>query len=178
MFDTTYISRNIPFCPAEAATIADEWHRRLGETVKGSRFIRCADRLWLSTEMSRVDASRLGVRHAAGLLWVGGFPVPVEFELTAWSTTATTVAIRPRSTTTVISSGRYAAAAYRALEDVAQSFLITREGRSARADSYRSVRDMLLERKFQWPARTVPAPVPFLRSSPAKESPRVTVASR
>ena len=118
------------------------------------------------------------MRHAPGLLWVGGFPVPVEFE-----------------TDGLVDHGDHGGhqapghhdgdlfralrrAAYRALEDVAQSFLITREGLNARADSYRSVRDMLLERKFQWPARMVPAPVPFLRPSPAKESPRVTAASR
>jgi len=174
MFDTAYVSRNLPVCPAEAATIADEWHRRLGETAKGSRFIRCADRLWLRTELSPVDGDRLGVRRAAGILWVGGRPRAIEFELSVWSTTATTVAIRTRSTRSVIRSRRYAVTAYRALEDVAQSFLITRECRNARADSYRTVRDILLERKFQWPARTVPEPAPFPRPSPVEEkSPRV-----
>jgi hypothetical protein len=179
MFDTTYISRNLPFSPAEAATVADEWHRRLGETAKGGRFLRCADRLWLSTELGPVDTDRLGVRRAEGLLWVSGLPVPIEFEMSVWSTTATTLAIRPRGQWSVARSGRYAAAAGRALDEVAQSFLITRQCRSARAESYRAVRDILLDRKFQWPARTVPEPVPFPRFSPVKEeSPRVAAASR
>jgi hypothetical protein len=179
MFDTAYISRKLPVSPAEAATLADEWHRRLGQSTPGSRFIRYADRLWLSTELGPVDSDRLGVRQAAGLLWVGGLPVPIEFEMSVWSTTTTTLAIRPRGTWPVIRPRRYAATAYRALEHVTQSFLITRECRSARAESYRAVRDVLLERKFQWPGRTVPDPAPFPRPSQAEEeSPRVRAVSR
>jgi hypothetical protein len=179
MFETAYISRTLPVGPAEAATLADDWQRRLGETARGSRFIRYVDRLWLSRELGPVEADRLGVRRAEGLLWVGGLPVPVEFELSVWSSTATTLAIRPRCPWPLARCGRYAAAAYRALEDVAQSLLITRECRSARAESYRTVREILLERKFQWPARTVPEPVPFPRLSPVEEeSPRVAAASR
>jgi hypothetical protein len=177
MSDTAYISRNVPLCPAEAATIADEWHRRLGETAKGTRFIRCADRLWLSTELSPVDSDRLGVRRASGILWVGGRPVPIEFELSAWSTTATTMAIRPRTTRPVFRSERYATTAYRALEIVAQSFMITRECRSVKADSYRTVRDILLDRKFEWPARTDRVRFPF-PSHAVEESPPVPAGSR
>ena len=153
MSDTAYISRNISLCPAEAATLADEWHGRLGETAKSTRFIRCANRLWLSTELGGVDSDHLVVRHAAGILWVGTRPVPIEFEMSVWSSTVTTVAIRPRSRSSVIFSERYATAAHRALEYVVQSLMITRECRSARAGAYRSVRDTLLARKFEWPAR-------------------------
>lgn len=179
MIDTAYITRNISWCPAEAATVADEWHRRLCETAKSGRFIRGVDRLWLSTELGGVDSERLVVRRALGLLWVGRRPVPVEFEMSAWSTTATTVAIRPRSQSSVIFSERYATTAHRALEYVVQSLMITRECRSARAEAYRSVRETLLERKFEWPARTVPQPTPFPRPSQVEEEPpRVTAASR
>jgi hypothetical protein len=180
MSDTAYISRNISLCPAEAATVADEWHGRLVETAKSSRFIRCANRLWLSTEMGGVDSDHLVVRHASGILWVGTRPVSVEFEMSVWSTTATTLAIRPRSQSSVIFSERYATTAHRALEYVVQSFMITRECRSARADAYRSVRETLLERNFEWPpARTVPQPTPFPRPSQVEEeSPRVAAGNR
>jgi hypothetical protein len=179
MSDTAYISRNVTVCPAEAASLADEWQRRLGETAKGSRFIRSADRLWLRTELRPVDSNRLGVRQAQGLLWVGGRPVRIEFELTAWSTTETTVAIRPRGLRPVTGSQRFGAAAGRALDEVIQSLLITRECLSARADSYRSVRETLMERKFQWPAATVAEPVPFPRPGKVEEeSLRVTAGSR
>jgi hypothetical protein len=178
MSDTAYISRNLSVCPAEAATLADEWQRRLGETAKGSRFIRYGNRLWLSSELSPIDGDRLGVRRATGLLWVAGRPRRIEFEMTVWSTTTTTLAIRPRSPKPVVFSLGYAAAAYRALEDVSQSLLITRECLNARADSYRSVREILLDRKFEWPARAVPDPAPFPRPAPVEEgSPRVTAAS-
>jgi hypothetical protein len=179
MIDTAYISRNISLCPAEAATVADEWHGRLGQTAKSRRFIRCADRLWLSTELDGVDSDLDVVRHASGLLWVGTRPVAIEFEMSVWSSTVTTLAIRPKSRSSVIFSERYATTAHRALEYVVQSFMITRECRSARAEAYRSVRDTLLERKFEWPARTVPQPTPFPRPSQVEEeSPRVTAASR
>jgi len=178
MFDSTYVSTTIPLGPAEAATVADHWHRRLAQTAKASRFVRGADRLWLAPELGPVEADRFGVRRAPGILWVGGLPVPIEFELTVWSATTTVLAIRPRGRTPLFGVGRYTTTAHRALEYVAQSFLITRECLSVRTEPYRSVKDALLERKFQWPAPTVPSPSVFPRPQPVPEAPRVTAGSR
>jgi hypothetical protein len=104
--DTAYISKNLPLSPAEAAAIADHWHGRLDEATMRSHYVRGADRLWLGAELRRVHAARSQVRQAPGILWVGGLPVPVEFEISAWSTTETTLAIRPRALVSVVGRRR------------------------------------------------------------------------
>jgi hypothetical protein len=120
MFDTAYVSRTLPLCPTEAAGIADLWHWGLDEISVGSRFVRAVDRLWLGGELSSVSPDPSAIRHTPGILWVCGRPVRVEFEIAAWSATATTVAIRPVGRASVTSTGRYARAAYRAVERVAR----------------------------------------------------------
>jgi hypothetical protein len=167
MFDTAYVSKTLPLGPAEAAGIADLWHWGLDEISVGSRFVRAVDRLWLGGELCAVSPDPSAIRHTPGILWVWGWPVRIEFEVAAWSATATTVAIRPVGRTPVTSTGRYARAAYRAVERVTQSLTLTQEHTVARSASFRSVRDVLLDRKFQWPARPGREAVAFASTPPA-----------
>lgn len=179
MFDTTYVSKTLPLCPTEAAGIADLWHWGLDEISVGSRFVRAVDRLWVGAELSSVSPDPSAIRHTAGILWVCGRPVRVEFEIATWSATATTVAIRPVGRASIASTGRYARAAYRAVERVTQSLMLTHEHTEARSASFRAVRDVLLDRTFQWPARPGREAVAFASTSTARPgSPVVAAGSR
>jgi hypothetical protein len=179
MFDTSYISKNVPLCPTEAAGITDLWYRQLDEVSVGSRFVRAADRLWLSGEVGPEAPEQWRIRHIPGILWVRCRPVRVEFEVSAWSATTTTVALRPQGWSSVIDTERFGEAAFRAVEKLAHSLTLMHELTLARTASFRSVRDVLVERKLQWPAASernsgpfVPAPAP--RRRPAQ----VTVDDR
>jgi hypothetical protein len=167
MFDTAYISKKLPLCPAEAAGITDLWHRSLEETSIGSRYVRASRGLWVGAEMSSESSDPYSVRHSAGVLFVLGRPVRIELEIAQWSETETTVAIRPRAGMSILGTERYATAADRALEAVVEALARTKASASARTSSYRTVRDALLDRKFQWPARTGRDSVPFPAPVPA-----------
>ncbi len=163
MFDTAYVSKKLPLCPAEAAEVTDRWHRSLNETSVGSRYVRGTRYLWVGRDLDVDSPDPMSLRHTPGVLFVLGRPVRVEFELMEWSTTETTLAIRPRAGASIIRTERYATAALRALEGVVEA-MATETTVAARIPSARSVSDALLERKLQWPARTerdiIPFPVP------------------
>ncbi len=151
MFDTAYISENLPLCPAEAAAIADVWHGGLGETTTWSHYVRGAERLWLGAELQRVGADRFGVRQVPGILWVRGLPVRIEFEMSAWSTGVTTMAIRPRGRLSIAGRSGYVEAAYRAVRDIARCFMETKESVETKQASSRAVTETVSERTFAWP---------------------------
>ncbi|HXQ62629.1 MAG TPA: hypothetical protein VN796_09865 [Acidimicrobiales bacterium] len=160
MFDTAYVSKKIPLCPVEAAAVTDLWHRSLNETSIGSRYVRGTRYLWMGRELSSSGPEGSALRHTPGVLFVLGRPVRIEFELTEWSATETTVAIRPRAGASIIRTERYASAALRALDGVAEALAWAQA--SARTPvPVRSVSDALLERKLQWPARTERDIYPF-----------------
>lgn len=173
MSDTAYTSKKLPLCPAEAGGITDLWHHGLEETSIGSRYVRAGRGLWLGAEMSTESPDPYSVRHSPGVLFVLGRPVRIEFEIAQWSETETTVAIRPRAGMSILRTDRYAAAADRALEAVVEALGQTKASATARTTSYRTVRDALLDRKSQWPARTgrdsvpFPAPVPAYAGDPS-----------
>jgi hypothetical protein len=173
MFDTAYISKKLPLSPAEAGGITDLWHHSLEETSIGSRYVRASRGLWVGVEMSSESPDPYSVRHSPGVLFVLGRPVRIDFEIAQWSETETTVAIRPRAGMSILGTERYATAAHRALEAVVEALAQTKASASARTTSYRTVRDALLDRKFQWPARTgrdsvpFPSPVPAYAGDPA-----------
>jgi hypothetical protein len=150
MFDTAYISENLPIGPAEAAAIADVWHGRLGETATRSHYVRGAERLWLGAELQRVSADRFGVRQVPGILWVHGLPVRVELEMSVWTSGVTTMAIRPRGRFSIAGPG-YVEAAYRAVRDIARCLMETKESVETKQASYRTVAETVSERTFAWP---------------------------
>jgi hypothetical protein len=151
MFDAAYISENLPFCPAETAAIADLWHGRLDEANTWSHSVRATDRLWLGAELRRVTDDRFGIRQTPGILWVGGLPVRISFELSVWSTGMTTMAIRPRGRASIAGGPSYVAAADRALRDITRAFVATRDSVGATKPSYRAVTETVSERTFAWP---------------------------
>jgi len=176
MFDSDYISKNIPLCPTEASGITDLWHRQLGEVSVGSRFVRAADRLWLSGEVRPGAHDQWPIRHIPGILWVRGRPVRVEFEISAWSATTTTVALRPQGWASIIDSERFGEAAYRAVEKVAGSLMVTHEVTLARTASFRSVRDVLVQGTFPLPdpPRRIPVPFVSLPAARRRSAPVIT----
>ncbi len=161
MSDTAFVSKTLLLRPAEAGGIADLWHRGLAETSVGSRYVRAGGGLWLGSDLMPADPDPAGLRRAPGILWMRCRPLRIEFGLDAWSETQTSVSIRPRALPSVVGTGRYARAVWRALEEVAEGLLQTNATVVARTASRRSVGEMLLDRKFEWPARAGRAAVPF-----------------
>ncbi len=167
MFDTAYVSKKLPLCPAEAAEVTDRWHRSLNETSVGSRYVRGTRYLWVGRDLSADSPDPDSLRHTPGVLFVLGRPVRVEFEVSQWSATETTLAIRPRAGASIIRTDRYAAAALRALDGVAEAMGHAESVAAAPARAVRSVSDAMLERKLHWPARTERDVFPFPAGGPS-----------
>jgi len=169
MFDTAYVSKKLPLCPAEASEVTDRWHRSLNETSVGSRYVRGTRYLWVGRDLSADSPDPVSLRHTPGVLFVLGRPVRVEFEVSQWSATETTLSIRPRAGASIIRTDRYATAALRALDGVAEAMAQTESVAPALAPApaVRSVSDALLERKLQWPARTERDAFPFPAVGPS-----------
>jgi len=119
MFDNAHASMQIPVRPPDAAAVADHWRGQLGRAPV-RRFVRPAARLWLWDGSSSSEPDPTPVRPMPGVLWVRGRPVWVYLELSAWSATSTTVAIRPRRLSLLIGTQRYATAVHRALDGIAE----------------------------------------------------------
>ncbi len=121
MFGSAHASTQIPVRPSDGAAVADHWRGQLGQAPV-RRFVRPAARLRLWDGSSSSEPDPTPLRPIPAVLWVRGRPVSVYLELSAWSATSTTVAIRPRRLSLLIGTQRYATAAHRALDGIAEGF--------------------------------------------------------
>jgi hypothetical protein len=115
MFDTVYVSTQIPLGAPAAASALDDWHGRLGRSVFG---LTATKHLRVAAQYARRPTDPLTVRRIVGWLWVAGFPVRVELEIQKWSTDACEIGLRPHSLRWPVRTGYYRMAALTALSGV------------------------------------------------------------
>jgi hypothetical protein len=116
---TTYISIRLPSSPLAASEAIDAWHQRQPKLWRRSHLVRSRHDLWLRSEFDGEGADPTQLRRTSGVLWLQGRPVRVEFELSVWSDSITTMAIRPVRLRPVAWSDRYARSVERSLSAIA-----------------------------------------------------------
>jgi len=120
MFDTVYVSAQIPSCASGAASAISDWHRTLTTSVLGRP---AAKNLWVAAEFIPQGANPHTVRRIAGCLLVWGVPVRVEIELAIWSADSCEVGLRPFNLRWPVSTERYRQAALSAVTEVAKGIV-------------------------------------------------------
>ncbi|HEY5250344.1 MAG TPA: hypothetical protein VIJ09_01705 [Acidimicrobiales bacterium] len=140
----------------------------------------CVDGHSRSVVSDTIHADRLGIRQTPGILWVRGLPGPIEFELSVWSPTVTTMAIRPRGLVSMVGRPSYHAAAYRAVQNIARCFVDTKESVETLKASYRAVTETVLDRTFTWPTPSgeTSSLRPTVTTAGGRRSARVKVSVR
>jgi hypothetical protein len=121
---TTHISIRLPLSPSAASEATDAWQRRQPKLWRRSHLVRASHHLWLRHELVGGGADPTQLRRASGVLWLHARPIWVEVELSVWSDSITTMAVRPKRLRSVAWSPRYARSVDRSLSAIASELLI------------------------------------------------------
>lgn len=125
MPQTTHISIPLPLSPSAASEAADAWQRRQPKLWRRSHLVRASRHLWLRHELEAGGADPTQLRRASGILWLHARPIRVEVELSVWSDSVTTVAVRPRRLRSVAWSPRYARSVDRSLSAMVSELMMS-----------------------------------------------------
>lgn len=121
---TTHISIRLPLSPSAASEATDVWRRRQPKLWRRSHLVRAGHHLWLRQELEGGGVDPTQLRRASGVLWLHARPVRVEVELSVWSDSITTLAVRPKRLRSVAWSPRYARSVDRSLSAIVSELLM------------------------------------------------------
>jgi hypothetical protein len=121
---TTHISIPLPLSPSAASEATDAWQRRQPRLWRRSHLVRASRHLWLRHELEGGGADPAQLRRASGVLWHRARPIRVELQLSVWSDSTTTMAVRPKRLRPVTWSPPYERSVDRSLRAIVSELLV------------------------------------------------------